>query len=122
VLTWRGACRCSSARRFVLIQQSVRSSMISNAQVVRGPQLQLRAYAWVSMLFFMGALTHVMGGSEGEPGPASFLYQPIAAAIYLVAGAYLFCAPGYRRNIGSYLLHDKWMTLSLLIVLASTFW
>lgn len=96
--------------------------MISNAQVVRGPQLQLRAYAWVSMLFFMGALTHVMGGSEGEPGPASFLYQPIAAAIYLVAGAYLFCAPGYRRNLGSYLLHDKWMTLSLLIVLASTFW
>lgn len=96
--------------------------MNSNPHVSHGPQLQLRIYAWAAMLFFMGALTHLMGGNDGESGPLAALYQPIAALLYLVAGLYLVGAPAYRNSLRTYLLEDRWMTLSLVIVVASTFW
>lgn len=86
------------------------------------PRPYLQIFSWTALLFFMGSLTHLMGSSDGESGPLSALYQPIAAALYIFAMVVLAGTARFRRQVSSYFRDNYWMTVSLAVVLASTLW
>jgi len=86
------------------------------------PRNYVQVFSWGAILFFMGALTHLMGSSDGDSGPLAALYQPIAAVFYLGAIVIIAGTPRFRQQTYFYFRENLWMTASLVIVLSSTVW
>lgn len=96
--------------------------MHAGSRIYTSAPLMFKLYAWISLLFFFGVLTHLIGSSSGDASPLSFIYQPLAALLYIGGAILLVSTPCHRSLARGYLISNPWITGSLVLVLASTLW